>query len=161
MNKTIYIRDEDAQVWDKARELAGDKLSPTIVDGLKQYIAKREAEEAESKGFWRIEVSFNDSDEHGIPKVKAFTGKWIFPPQFPVKVESDEIEKPDYFYAVALTAKGSVVTYSWLSDQETSKYFERFRVFPSLERAAADNDLNLAIRETIKRIGVRVEELDI
>lgn len=159
MNKTLYLRDEDSAVWDRARELAGEKLSPVIVTGLKRFIAEKETEEALAKGFCRIEVSFNDSEEHGIPKKKAFTGRWIFPPYLPDKWTSEQ--GIEYYYALALTARGSVVVYSWRSYSENPKDAERFRVFSSLEEAAAVLDLNSTVRRAMETVGILVEELDI
>lgn len=159
MNKTLYIRDEDTPIWDRARELAGDKLSPIIVTGLKRFIAEKEAEEAESKGFGRIEVSYNDASDHGIPKRKAFTGKWIYTPDKPLQLTSEE-GYVSHHYAVGQTAKGNFVFLSWDEDPEgRGNYY--FRVFPSLEAAAADDNLNPAARQAIKKLGVAVEELDI
>jgi len=80
MNKTIYLRDEEGPVWERARELAGDKLSPVIVTALKHFVA---AKEAESKDFERIQLDFDDSDDHNLPKRKAFYGRWVFPPSKP------------------------------------------------------------------------------
>ena len=86
MNKTIYIRDEDVQTWDRARELAGDKLAPVIVDGLKRFIKEKEAEAIVEKGFERIEVEFSDATAHHIPRKKAFYGRWVFPYSKPLAV---------------------------------------------------------------------------
>jgi hypothetical protein len=159
MNKTLYIRDEDTPVWDRARELAGDKLSPIIVAGLKRFIAEKEAEEAESKGFGRIEVSYNDADHHRIPKRKAFTGKWIYTPDEPLQLGTEEGDRT-YSYAIAQTAKHNFGFLSWVEDWEGKGNY-RFQVFPSLEAAASDNDLNTAARQAIKKLGIAVEELDI
>src|SRR5665213_110800 len=52
VNKTIYVRDEDVPTWEKAKGLAGDKLSPIIASALKRYVAE---EEWKQKGFERIE----------------------------------------------------------------------------------------------------------
>lgn len=159
MNKTLYIRDEDAQVWDRARELAGEKLSPIIVTGLKRFIAEKESEEAESKGFGRIEVSYNDAADNDIPKRKAFHGKWIYRPNKALELSSED-GYVTYSFAIAQTAKGNVAFLSWLSDHEGSRNY-RFEVFPSLESAAAERNLNTAVRLTMKKLGVRLEELDI
>ena len=159
MNKTVYLRDEEGPIWERARELAGDKLSPVIVAALKRFVAAKEAEEAEAKGFERIQVSFRDSEDHGIPKVKAFHGKWIFTPDDPLRAFDEEREIATTFM-VALTAKGSVVVHYWKEDQE-SRWDRRFSVYPSLEAAAADERVNYAITSAIEKLGVRVEELDI
>ena len=159
MNKTLYIRDEDTQIWDRARELAGDKLSPIIVAGLKKFIANKEAEEAASKGFGRIEVSFNDAGDHNIPKRKAFNGKWIYPPEKPLEFSTED-GYTTFYYAIAQTAKGNFAFLSWEVDHEGKGNY-RFKVFPSLELAAEHKSLNAAARQAIKKLGVAVEELDI
>ena len=159
MNKTIYIRDEDVPIWERARELAGDKLSPAIVAGLKTFILEKEAEAAAAKGFERIQIKFNDATDHGIPKIKVFHGKWLFPPSKPVEVSDDEGEN-FYYDAIALTAKGAAVLYSWSADRG-GQSFRTFTVYPSLEAAAADTRSNYAVLKAIEERGVPVEELDI
>jgi hypothetical protein len=156
MNKTIYIRDEDAGIWNRARELSNDKLSPVIVAALKRFVAEREAK---AKGFERIQVSYNDSDEHGIPKAKAFYGRWIFPPNEPLRL-SEEFGDACNAYSVAVTAKGGAVVLYWGEDAE-GRGDQTFRVYPSLENAATHNEVNYAVRRAIQEIGVPVEELDI
>jgi hypothetical protein len=160
MNKNVYIRDEDELVWNRARELAGAKgISLIVVESLRKFIKEMEAKASEAKGFERIVVKYNDSDANWVPRVKAFLGKWIFPIEAPVK-QYDEDGKNYFFYAVAVTAKNACVVYRWEEDQEGRGGY-RFLVFPSLEAAAANNDVNCAVREAIEKIGVPVEELDI
>ncbi|WP_321472157.1 hypothetical protein [uncultured Paludibaculum sp.] len=156
MNKTIYLRDEEGPIWDRARELAGDKLSPVVVNALKRFINESEAK---AKGFERIEVSFNDYDDHRIPKIKAFYGRWVFPPNKAIELTNEEGTTSSR-YAVAITAKGAAVVYSWKEDEE-STWGNSLRVFNSLEHAAADVEVNFAARQAIKELGVRIEELDI
>jgi hypothetical protein len=159
MNKTIYVRDEDLPLWDRARELAGDKLSPVIIDGLKAFIAGKEAQAALTKGFERIEVSFSDADAHGILRRIAFQGKWIFPPEKPLSIEREDEHSVERF-AVASTAKGAFLFY-WWTDYPDSQSFKTYKIFKSLEEAAADRYLNWAARQAIEAQGVPVLELDI
>jgi hypothetical protein len=154
MNKTIYLRDEEGPIWERARELAGDKLSPVIVVALKRFIADKESI---PKGFERIEVPFHDFDDHDIPKVKAFYGRWIFPPLKPIEQFDDFAT---YFYAVAITGKGAAVIFSWIESDEHRRRYQ-FQVYPSLGEAAAHQEVNYAARRAIEAIGVPVEELDI
>jgi hypothetical protein len=158
VNKTIYIRDEDVPVWDRAKELAGDKLSPIIVEGLKRFIGQKEVEMSEAKGFERIELSYRDADDHGIPKKKAFYGKWIISPQNPIDASPEQ--DVYHYFAVARTAKDAIVMYSWHSYEEGESP-RKFDVFPSLTDAAALPFYNYPALQAIEKLGVPVEELDI
>jgi hypothetical protein len=129
------------------------------VAGLKRFITEKEAEEAESKGFSRIELSFNDAEHHDIPKKKAFTGKWIYKLDNPLEMSSEDGYATDC-YAIAQTAKHNFAFLSWVRTHEGKAHY-CFNVFPSLEAAAADEELNVAARQAIKKLGVAVEELDI
>jgi hypothetical protein len=162
MNKTIYLPDDEADTWEKARRLANDRLSPVILRALKEYIMTKEAEVAEKAGFERIEVEFDDSDDNGLPKRKAFRGKWLIPAEKPLRITVDEAISREY--AVAITAKGNVVVYLWNQfEDETgaTPCDHKFLVFPSLEVAAEAGEVNYAIREAVRKRGVPIEELDI
>ena len=159
MNRNIYIRDEDEAVWERARELSGARgVSTIVVQGLKRFIAEKEAKELQAKGFERIVVNFNDADAHHIPRIKAFYGRWISPPSNP-EIASSENDDKHWRCAVALTAKGAAVFH--LIEEEREDRAEWFKVFPSLEAAAADSDVNWVARRAILKLGVPVEELDI
>src|SRR5258708_1005394 len=90
MNKTIYVRDEDTAIWDRAKELAGDKLAPVIMEGLKKYVAEREAQ---AKGFERIQIRFHDQQSNGMPRAKAFYGRWIYSPEKPLEMHNENYDE--------------------------------------------------------------------
>jgi hypothetical protein len=113
-----------------------------------------------SPGDERIVVSYRDSKDHGLPKRKAFTGKWIIRPEEPVRYP-DESGRGECCYSVAITGKKNIVVYAWDQSGDGRRY-EYFWVFDSLDQAAAaDEMLSAAIAEAIERMGVEVEELDI
>ena len=155
MNKTIYVRDEDVATWDKAKELAGDKLSPIIAAALRRFVAQQEAA---SQGFERLELQYADRDAGGLPRHKAFFGRWIFPPEKPNR-SSDE--RDAYYYCIlAITAKGAVVTCSWSEDSDGRTY-QKFQVHPSFEAAALVREVASDVIDARRKIGVPIEELDI
>ena len=166
MNKTIYLPDDEADTWERARKLAGDKLSPVILKALKEFVA---AKEAEATGYKRIQIEFDDSDDNDIPKIKAFHGKWVIDPVEPSVRWDDEDHTKGRFFSVATTVKGNVVVYMWKSEQGVSRDGElcewesghRFLVFSSFHEAAQDRSVRSAVREAVRRRGVPVEELDI
>jgi hypothetical protein len=156
MNKTLYLRDDEAPIWDRARELSGDKLSPVVVNALKRFVAEKEAQ---AKGYERIVVEYNDALDHRLPKVKAFYGRWIINREKPYELRDEDGREGD-FYSVAETAKGNLVVYKHTESEEAS-WGHKLLIYGSFQEAAADREVNPAIREAVKRRGVPVEELDI
>jgi hypothetical protein len=158
MNKTIYVRDEDVSTWDRAKELAGEKLSPIISSALRRFVAEKEAEQ---KGFERIEYEYHDAETGGLPRRKAFYGRWVIPPDKAETVLSEFSGEVDRA-VVAITAKGAVVACSWTEDKNTdSQSYKTFRTFSSFEAGAQDPHTGWAVISAFKKLGVPVEELDI
>ena len=158
MNKTIYLRDEEVPVWERARELAGDKLSPVIVTALRRFVAEKEAE---AKGFERIELRFNDADANNMPKIKAFYGRWIFDLNEPLVLQ---LESGNYThsYSIAETARGSVAIYTFREDlEDDSTADHKLLTFSSFEDAASNRVVNAAVCLALVKRGIPIEELDI
>jgi len=158
MNKTIYVRDEDVATWERAKELAGEKLAPIIAEALRRFVAEKEAE---PRGFGRIELSFNDGDSKGLPRRKAFFGRWVFPPDKPECLSDVTGSGRDRYCAVAITAKGALVTLSWTVDVDCERSWERFQFYESFESAVEDRECRWAVIAAREKLGVPVEELDI
>jgi hypothetical protein len=160
MNKTVYVADDDVETWEAARKLANDRLSPVIMKALKDFVA---AKNSEPTGFERIEVAFDDLDDNGLPKRKAFYGRWVIDPKKPLELWDEEGAEGD-FYCVAITAKDNVVILSWTEGHRNGEGYvshKRFSVYPSFAKAVGDQRVNAAAREAIRKLGVPVEELDI
>lgn len=156
MNKTVYLRDSEISIWEKARELAKDKLSHVIVEALKKFISEKQSA---LNGYKRIEISFNDHKDNDLPKRKAFQGRWLISIEDPLFVTRED----SYYsrvYAVAETQKGAVAIYSHL-DFGDGAVQAQFWVYPSFESAARNPEVNIAVVEALSRQGVPVEELDI
>ena len=110
MNKTLYVRDEDAPVWEKAQGLADGKLSSLVTNYLKRYVA---TQEAATKGYERIVLRLHENE---IPKAYAFQGRWIIPLNEPFVVP--EYNGPPNCYAVAETPKKNFVFLTFMDDAE-------------------------------------------
>ena len=44
-NKTIYVKDEDLQIFEEAEKLGGDSLSSVIAEALRRFVAVKRAEQ--------------------------------------------------------------------------------------------------------------------
>jgi hypothetical protein len=155
MNKTLYVKDEDGPIWDKARELTGDKLSQFIIEKLRAFVWDHQGKQ---QGFQRIAIQYLDK---GIPRAKAFTGRWLISPQQPwegdVDLETGSTDK----YAVAVTAKNNVVVFNFGDLLEDGQFsWGIFNVHESFEEANRDRPWGL-IAEAMRRMGIEVQELDI
>jgi hypothetical protein len=156
MNKTVYLREEEVPIWEKARELSGDKLSPVILSALKTFIA---AKEAEGTGYERIVVEFCDAADSMLKKKKAFYGRWLLGHDKRFYISDEDSEEADV-YMVAETAKGNVVVIKHTETRDTMSG-KQFLVYSSFAAAAADRLVSWAVREAFERRGIPVEELDI
>lgn len=165
VNKTIYVRDEDVSLWNRAKELAGDKLAPVIMDGLRSYVIGKERER---QGFERIELHFRDSQTNNLPTAKAFFGRWIFPREKPLSEPCSQVFEiiagATDKYAIAQTAKNRFAVLSWRERQQQLQQLRdnfSFRIFEDLDdlkNSALSAQLKAAVME---KLGVQVEELDI
>jgi len=75
-NKTIYVRESDVDLFEKAEALARENLSATIAEALRRFV---EVEEAKADGFEEQEIEVGWFPAHGdndTKKVK-FIGKQI------------------------------------------------------------------------------------
>lgn len=104
--KTIYVPDEALQVFDKAKEIAGESLSAVVIQALKDFILKKELEEKCIEPFerWKGTQNYNTRTISGI-KVR-FYGR---------KLSDAQRESPDgsiiINYELFYTRKGQYLLY--------------------------------------------------
>jgi hypothetical protein len=158
INKTLYVRDEDVAVWDKAKEIVGDKMSALITNYLKDFVVGKTAF---ASGNQRIVVSFRELGR--LPRSISFYGKWLLNPAAPWEREFDF--DSSWQYAVALTAKGRIVVlnlHDGAIDENGVYRWGELRVFESFAEASCDHDVPTElIALAMSRKGIEIEVLDI
>ena len=107
--KTIYVREADSEIWEKAENLAGGSVSALITTALRRYVEEEEQLRDET-GMDDIEVALWTPAEE--PYFAQFYGRWLLIPN-----ETDtRTEEPGYdagaFYGVALTQRGNIAVYT-------------------------------------------------
>lgn len=160
MNKTLYIKDEDAYIWDKARELSGDKLSNHVMQVLRRFVSEETAKE---QGMQRIVLQYFDAD--GLPRAKGFTGRWLIDPESPFVItrwkgdgfHSYEVKR---YCIAAKTAKGKYAVLTYSKSDEGIYRAADFIVVDHPAQLIEDHDSDVAA-EIMKREGLAIEELDI
>jgi hypothetical protein len=159
VNKTMYVRDEDAPIWDKAKDIVGESLSAYLTAHLRNVVT---ANNAAKKGDERIVLTFQ---ENGIPRTIAFYGHWLIFPNKPFDWDRypDDPDASIFHFAVAITAKGRIAVFEFLGRNDNGTYTSAwFRSFDSFEEANADGSIpGGLIAEAMEIRGIPLEELDI
>ena len=160
--RTLYVREEDQPIWDQAKEVIGESLSTHLTNYLRTIVT---AQQAATQGADRIVLSFRQS---GIPRTKAFYGRWLISPDQPFEVwerdsEGDIIpDVPPDYYALAITPKHNIVVFRFGEQKEKGKFdWGELRVFDSFDGANSAKLPHGLIATAMETLGVEVEELDI
>jgi hypothetical protein len=113
MKTTLYVPDEKVALYERAKEELGESLSSTFIKCLERELAMRKLKTE------RIVVEVTDRQTDRSTK-KAFQGRWL--------VASDRQPEQFWFegggasgsgfYAVAQSAKGTLVVLSGENDEE-------------------------------------------
>jgi hypothetical protein len=171
--KNLYVRPEDAEVWARAEELAGESLSQLVADQLRRYVTGREANAA---GFERIvleavvkgKVPRGPWDRGDLRKV-SFFGRWLVGEPVNRKqprpgVYEKAISDGDmHLFGVALTRRGKIAVLE-LDVAEGSEYGHPpfLTLYDSLEAADQDGVPRFILDQAAARLNTDlVDELDI
>lgn len=131
--KNIYIKAEDAEIWERAERLAGESLSQLISDLLRRYVADRASQ---GEGFPRIIVEAWGEKREQV-RLVTFYGRWL----------TERLWDGDMlFYRAALTRRGKIAI--TVEDQAWGQYTEtgtalgeppKLKVYDSLKTAVEDD----------------------
>ncbi len=162
MKKQIYVRNEDAPIFDRAAELGGNNLSAVIAEALRRYVA---AEEAKRQGFEEQEIRVGIWRERGADDVKTlkFIGKLLATgTTYTGQATSGDDRGVDY--EIYATQKGKILVRRlawsrWQGENDRATY----KVFDTLEDVRKDEYApGSLIEEAAEKMGVEVVEyLDI
>jgi len=120
-NKTLYVRDEDAPVWDRAERAAaaaGQSVSQLVASSLRNYLL---ALDAPGDGMGEIRVKVGERvpplpDRPASPadysRTEAFTGRWLVAPGGEA-CSRLTLQTTGYCYAVALTRRGQIAVWRY------------------------------------------------
>lgn len=150
---TLYVKDADAPVWERARQLAGDSLSSVVGRALSEYVEQEEtrlkAKSALEREATAVEIDVEPKER---PKRKVkFRGV--------LAAEGDVAFSGMYLDAYVTTSGKIVVAHS---DRSAGGLrVEEVRVFDTYKKFLASDpthDLGAAVAETIGEEWV--EEID-
>ncbi|AEE97691.1 hypothetical protein [Mahella australiensis] len=124
--KTIYVKEEDMPIFERAAEIAGDSLSSIITDAVRDYVRRKESEDS---GMREIILEIGTWPNHGDSNTKkvAFTGVSLGEMTL-FKGQTNSRDDRGVDWELYLTKKGKYVVYRrvWSRWQNESSYAEYY-----------------------------------
>lgn len=131
-NKTLYIRDEDMPVWERAEGTArrsGVSLSQLVTHALKGA----EPPQIDEDDLEEIQVTTGEAH-----RTEAFAGRWLVEPDPDGTRTSEEGYDHGAYWGVALTKRGSIAVYTAHCNDGWPATLE---VFATLDAAELPEDI--------------------
>jgi hypothetical protein len=145
-NKTLYIRDEDTPLWERAEQAAQQlrqSVSQLVTASLRQYLPSISTPDNATEDI-RVRVGGRVKPRADVPsspadydRTEAFTGRWLVPPGDQSQSRSTS-QTTGYHYAVALTRRGKIAVYRYHPQALRPATLE---VFDSVEAASLPADI--------------------
>ncbi len=142
MKATIYIPDEKAELYEKAKEQLGGTISATFVRCIEREL---EAKQLETE---KIVVEIAAYDDPGRVTKKAFQGRWIIGDEKQGEQHWFDQEKSGIrgggTYSVAVTGKGKIVVVTFDSRTDWADELLVYENFEGLKNAEIHPDSLIA-----------------
>lgn len=136
-NKTLYVREEDAPLWErveKAAQKVRQSVSTVVVAALNAYLPTIERTEQVD------ELTVDMRDNEGREWTEGFRGRWLIEP------DDDNRYGPDagLCYGVALTAKGAIAVYCYHVNDKRPPFLADYEDLNSAQIMLELNDVLIA-----------------
>ena len=163
-NKTLYVRDEDGPVWDRAEyvaELNRQSVSQLVAAALRSYLPTVHTPEDAMEDI-RVRVGERVEPLHDVPssaasyrETEAFTGRWLVPPGEEATSRATQ-QTTGYCYGVALTRRGQIAVYRYHPQALRPATLE---AFASLQEAQLPGDIEEKAAAAMGRENVRWRDI--
>jgi hypothetical protein len=137
-NKTLYVKDSDLPLWERAQKELGESVSSLFVECLRERLAKH----AKPQGkMGKIVVTLWHENQEAIIR-KSFTGRWIVGDDLSGTRAHDDDSSVSWDaemeWSIAQTQKGALAVYVQHCNQDSAPSFEVFDDFESFRDSLVD-----------------------
>jgi hypothetical protein len=145
-NKTLYIKDSDLSIWERAEKLSSNGISPLVTILLRTYVDQHPVLDAEGMTTITVEcrhlLTASGFEDIANPVKKSFVGRWLIPleEKLTEKFATTETVYTPSFFAVAQTKKGAIAVYE--GDDTTGDGLAELNVYRTFEEFAQAQWLN-------------------
>ena len=129
-NKTIYIREADADVWQRAEKLAGDSVSALITEALRRYVEQED--QKERTDMERIEIELWGPEERPCRAASLVSG--CCGPTRTRRGPASLVTTWAHTYGVALTQRGNIAVYIRHVNDGFAPRLRTYRTFEEAEK---------------------------
>ena len=155
-NKTIYVREADAELWEKAEKLAGGSLSGLITEAVRRYTEEEDRkEQMKMKTIQTIEPIEVDL---GGSRAR-FVGEWLLDPDPDETRTGEPGHDAGAYYGVALTERGNIAVYTRHVNDGFAPTIVAYDSFETAEENGVPSDILATAADAMGADYVR--ELDI
>lgn len=106
-NRTLYVRDDDLPLWERAESYAAEQnrsVSAVVAEALKSFLP------AQIKAGDMSEIRVETGEEPVV--TRAFIGRWLVEPDPDrTRTEVDGYDA-EFYWGIALTRRGKIAAYS-------------------------------------------------
>ena len=137
-NKTIYVKDADREIWEKAEELAGGSVSALITEALRRYVEEEERKEQVGMEDIYVELWRGPNNE---PYTARLVGQWL------LEADADDTRtmEPGFdagaYYGVALTQRGNLAVYIQHNNEGVAPILRTYGSFEDAEKGGVPGDI--------------------
>jgi len=158
VRKNIYIKDEDAAMFDRAEILSGDNFSAMLAESVRRFV---EVEEAKGDSMTEVEletgVYYSGPASDDVKTIK-FVGRLIADAEAYTGQTSERKDRGTD-YKLYLTKKGKYLLHAkywtcWQGEDGQAWY----KVYDSLSQAASDDIPGSLIQEAGEALGMDTAE---
>jgi hypothetical protein len=160
-NRTLYVRDEDTAVWDRAEQAAENarqSVSQLVATALRHYLPTIHTPGDQLSD---IRVRTGTGSDHfdatmeDYGQVESFTGRWLVPPGDEAASGATR-HTTGLYYAVALTRRGQIAVYSY---HPQGRGPAKLEAFPVLEEAGLPGDIEVKAAAALGQPTVRLRDI--
>lgn len=160
-NRTLYVRDEDTAVWDRAEEAAEkarQSVSQLVATALRHYLPTIHTP-ADQLADIRVRTGAGsdhfDATIEDYSQVESFTGRWLLPPGDEA-ASGPTRHTTGLHYAVALTRRGQIAVYSY---HPQGRGPAKLDAFPTLQKAGLPGDIEVKAAAVLGQPTVRWRDI--
>jgi hypothetical protein len=139
---TLYVKESDAELIERAKKKLGDSLSAAFVDCLRQRMSTRYRK-----------ITLSTWDNKGKPNIKqTFRGRWLIGNENEGVATRDRMKYRGAEFSIAVSEKGHFVVYVQHPQGEWGPFPMTFHSFEDMRKASGEGGRTAVPDDIIEQV---------